>query len=105
MIFFGSTGVGPRKNGTIILHVELIVEEMAKRLTKRHKIGTSNKNYQHKEVNGDLVDVEEAEKNILLDRGLLDEESVVSVSCVENGGENEEKQSKNVTPSRNSTEE
>ena len=104
-IFFGSTGVGPRKNGTIILHVELIVEEMAKRVTKQHKIGTSNKNYQHKEVNGDLVDVEEAEKNILLDRGLLDEESVVSVSRVENGGENEEKQSKNVTPSRNSTEE
>ena len=78
---------------------------MAKRLTKRHKIGTSNENYQHKEVNGDLVDVEEAEKNILLDRGLLDKESVVSVSRVENGGENEEKQSKNVTPSRNSTEE
>ena len=51
------------------------------------------------------MDVEEAEKNILLDCGLLDKESVVSVSRVENGGENEEKQSKNVTPSRNSTEE
>ena len=58
-IFYGTTGVAPRKNGTQIYHVELIVEETAKRLTKKPKFGKSVDWYEHVEKDGDRVEVDE----------------------------------------------
>ena len=73
-IFYGSTGVAPRKNGTRIFHVELIVESVARRLTKRHKVGTSVNWYKHSETNGDTMDVAEEEHDKELDREYDDDE-------------------------------
>ena len=58
-IFYGVTNVGPRKNGTRLLHVELIAEENAKRLTKYPKVGKPVDWYKHTEKDGDKVDIEE----------------------------------------------
>ena len=58
-IFYGSTCVGPSKNGTVILHVELIAEEAAKRLTKKPKVGKSVDWYKHVEPDGEKVEVEQ----------------------------------------------
>ena len=58
-IFYGSTCVGPRKNGTMILHVELVAEETAKRLTKRPKVGKATDWYTHTEPDGEKFEVQE----------------------------------------------
>ena len=74
-IFYGSTCVGPRKNGTRILHVELVVEGTAKRLTKKPKVGKASDWYEHKEVDGDSLDIDEEKKAREDDRHLGDEDS------------------------------
>ena len=60
------------------------------------------KTNQHNKANSNLVNVKAAEKNILLDKRLVNEESVVSVKCAKNGAENGEKQTIKITLSRNS---
>ena len=74
-IFYSTTSVGPRKNGTMLFHVELVVEEVAKRLTKRPKVGKAVGWYKHEEVDGDKVEVIEEEEDIARDRNLLNDDS------------------------------
>ena len=73
-IFYGSTSVSPRRNGTRIFHAELIVEAKAKRLTKRPKLGTSMEFYEHADPNGDKVDVAEEEVDRQKDRTVGDDD-------------------------------
>ena len=91
-IFYGSTCVGPRKNGTNVLHVELVVEESAKRLTKRPKVGKPADWYEHKAIDGEKIEVDneneelEYEKNQGNDESEEDEDSLCSTSNVSTSG-------------------
>ena len=89
-IFYGTTSVGPRKNGTMLFHVELVVEEVAKRLTKRLKVGKAVGWYKHEEVDGDKVEVIEEEEDIARDRNLLNDDSSSSSEEEEESDEDNE---------------